>query len=80
MELTLHCCLWQAKHHVYIIILHAGMAPGFLVVKTEISTDKYKVIIKKMKRLKNEECSNFLKKRRTVFLKIVNIIKDKERV
>lgn len=49
-------------------------------LKIETSTDKYKVIIKKkMKRLKNEERSRFLKKR-IVFLKIVNIIKGKERV
>lgn len=46
-----------ASHDVYAIFLHTRMASGFPVVGRETSIDEYKLIIKKVKRLKNEECS-----------------------
>lgn len=63
MELTLHYHLWQVRHPVYATLLRTGMASGFPVVGIEPSVDEYKIIIKKVKQPKNEECSITKKKR-----------------
>lgn len=60
MELTLHSHLCQARNHVYPIVLHVGMASGFPGVGRDPSIDEYKIIIQKVKQLKNEACSRFL--------------------